>query len=94
VADGRDAFVTPESMAEAATFIDRYPQSRYAGPVKEGLLKWLGIRKQTGRATDEERALYQRLISTADTTPPDLRAEASPRRSGHPTTSSSGCSPR
>jgi len=38
----------------------------------------LGIRKQTGRATDEERALYEKLIRATDTTPPDLRAEASP----------------
>jgi hypothetical protein len=78
IADGPDAFVTPESMAEAAAFIDRHRRSRYARPVKEGLLKWLKTRVQTRRASDIEASLYEKLMRASDTVPPDLHAEASP----------------
>jgi hypothetical protein len=78
VPSGPDAFVTPESMAEAAAFVERYRQSRYAGPVKDGLLKWLEYRTGTQRATSEEAALHEKLLRATDTTPPELNVEASP----------------
>lgn len=79
VPTGSSAFVTPETMAEAAVFIDRYRQSRYAGPVKEGLFKWLQVQVRTQRASADAVALYEKFMRATDTTAPELHVEASPR---------------
>jgi hypothetical protein len=73
-------YMTREIMAEATTFIERHPRSRYVGPVRAGLLMWLQSRYQTSRATDQELALREKLLRQIDATPPELYAEASPKR--------------
>ncbi len=70
--------VSHADMIAAEAFLDRYRESRYAGPVREGLRIWLSGLIRTGQATTEQQALYEKITSPADTTPPELYAEASP----------------
>ncbi len=78
VKSGPRAFVPPARLTEATAFLDRYRNSRYAGPVKDGLLLWLQYRVGSRRATAEETALFEKLRRDTDTTPPSLHATASP----------------
>lgn len=70
------SYLSPAVTEAAADFIERFPDSRYVLPVRDGLRRSLSYRVRTGSATDEERALYDRLFS--DTTAPVLSVSASP----------------
>jgi len=50
--------VTSTQITSAAKFLERFPQSIYATPVRRGLLKALDQRKG---ATEEERLLHQKM---------------------------------
>jgi hypothetical protein len=58
VAQAEPGDVTSDQISAAAKFLERFPQSLYAAPVRRGLLNALDHRRRT---TEEERALYQKL---------------------------------
>jgi len=78
IANGSRAFLTANEVDAAARFVENYGSSRYAGPVKEGLLQWLEYRVRSQQASDGERALFEKLTRKDDNTPPELHVEASP----------------
>jgi hypothetical protein len=74
---GANSFLTPAEVFEAASFVDLHRRSRYAGPVREGLVKYLQYRVGTQRASDDERTLYEKLTRKDDATAPELHLEVS-----------------
>jgi hypothetical protein len=74
------SFLTPAETQAAADFIQRFSQSRYAPPVKQGLRLSLDYRQRIGRATVEEAALWELLFAHLDNTPPFLDVFARPSR--------------
>src|SRR5262245_57731397 len=72
------SYLSPEVTRAAADFIGRFPPSRFAPPVREGLRRSLAYRLRVGVATGEERMLHQRLFS--DSVAPALSLSVSPTR--------------
>jgi hypothetical protein len=78
VAHARPGSLSPEQTRAAAAFIERFPDSRYTRPVKEGLLRSLESRWRMKQASDEELRLYEKLMADVDQTPPPYLSITSP----------------
>jgi hypothetical protein len=56
-------YATEKAVRDIAAFLDRFPESRYAGPLRAGLRRALDFKIRRQKATSAERAIYDRYFA-------------------------------
>jgi hypothetical protein len=72
-----EGFVSSSNQSQIEEFLNRFPSSRYAIPLREGLTGWLEYRVRTPSASAEEKARLERLLAK-DAVAPSLTISATP----------------
>jgi hypothetical protein len=70
-------FIGLSLQAEAESFINRFPQSRYTPPLRAHLASWLRYRDRIGETNEEEKGRLARVL-VEDAVPPTISISVTP----------------